>query len=326
MIAYSIRRLLQGIPTVLGVLFVFFFIFFMVNDPDKMARGANGGDKASAQAIEEWKAEKGYNLPLFFNWKAPGFKAKCTETRFYSFYSKMLTFQFGKADTDDELIIDKIKKGAGPSLALTVPIFLIGLFISISISLVVALFMNTYVDRFALVLCVLGMSVVVFLYIIGGQYIMGKMLRWFAISGWSEDHKFHFLFLPVLVGVIDSLSRRIRLYRTIMVNEVNSDYMRTARAKGVGDSSLLFKHLLKNSMIPILTGVVMSIPYLFTGALLLEAFFGIPGLGKLTINAIINSDFATLSAMVFIGSLLYVVFNLITDLSYTLVDPRVKLQ
>jgi len=325
MISYSIRRLLQGIPTVLGVLFVFFVIFFMVNDPDKMARGANGGDKASAQAIEEWKAEKGYNLPMFLNFKAPGVE-KCTETRFFRFFSKMLRFDFGKADMDDELIMDKIRKGAGPSLALTIPIFIIGLFISISMSLVVALFMNTYVDRFALVLCVLGMSVVVFLYIIGGQYIMGKMLRWFAISGWSEDHKFHFLFLPVLVGVIDSLSRRIRLYRTIMVNEVNSDYMRTARAKGVGDISLLFKHLLKNSMIPILTGVVMSIPYLFTGALLLEAFFGIPGLGKLTIQAIQNGDFATLSAMVFIGSLLYVVFNLITDLSYTLVDPRVKLQ
>jgi len=294
MIAYSIRRLLQGIPTVLGVLFIFFFIFFMVNDPDKMARAANGGDKASAQAIEEWKAEKGYNLPLFFNLKAEGVVKKCTDTRFFRFYHRMLTFDFGKADTDDELIVDKIKKGAIPSLALTVPIFIMGLFISISISLVVALFMNTYVDRFALVLCVLGMSIVVFLYIIGGQYIMGKTLRWFAISGWSEDHKFHFLFLPVLVGVIDSL----------LVNEVNSDYMRTARAKGVGDRSLLFKHLLKNAMIPILTGVV----------------------SKLTINAIINSDFATLSAMVFILSLLYVVFNLITDLSYTLVDPRVKLQ
>lgn len=186
--------------------------------------------------------------------------------------------------------------------------------------------MNTYVDRFALVLCVLGMSIVVFLYIIGGQFALSKILRWFPISGWSPDHKFHFLFLPVLVGIVDSLSRRIRLYRTIMVNEVNSDYMRTARAKGVSDRSLLFKHLLKNAMIPILTGVVMSIPYLFTGALLLEAFFGIPGLGKLTIEAIQNGDFATLSAMVFILSLLYVVFNLLTDLSYTLVDPRVKLQ
>lgn len=324
MIAYSIRRLLQGIPTVLGVLFIFFFIFFLVNDPNKMARRAIG-EKAGAKAIEEWKADKGYNLPLLVNLKADG-SGKLTQTRFYQFYSKMLTFDFGKADMDDELILDKIRKGAGPSLALTVPIFIMSLFVSVSISLVVALFMNTYVDRFALVLCVLGMSVVVFIYIIGGQYLMGKSLRWFAISGWSEQHKLHFLFLPVLVGIIDSLSRRIRLYRTIMVNEVNSDYMRTARAKGVGDRALLFKHLLKNAMIPILTGVVMSIPYLFTGALLLEAFFGIPGLGKLTIQAIQNGDFATLSAMVFILSLLYVVFNLLTDLSYTLVDPRVKLQ
>lgn len=324
MLAYSIRRLLQGIPTVLGVLFIFFTIFFLVNDPDQMARKATS-EKASKETIEAWKASKGYDLPLFLNLKAEGLK-KVSETRFFSFYHSMLTFNFGKADMDDELIIDKIRKGAGPSLALTVPIFVMGLFLSVSISLLVALFMDTYVDRFALVLCVFGMSVVVFLYIIGGQFIIGKTFRWFAISGWSNDYKMHFLMLPIIVGVVDSLSRRIRLYRTIMVNEVNSDYMRTARAKGVSDRSLLFKHLLKNAMIPILTGVVMSIPYLFTGALLLEAFFGIPGLGKLTIQAIQNGDFATTAAMVFILSLLYVVFNLITDLSYTLVDPRVRLK
>jgi len=325
MLAYSIRRLLQGIPTILGVLFIFFVIFFAVNDPDQMARKAKG-EKVSNEVIEEWKKEKGYDLPLLFNADEEGVTDKVANTRFYRYFSSMLTFNFGKSDMDDQLIMDKIRAGAGPSLALTVPIFVIGLFISIAISLIVALFMNTYVDRFALIMCVLGMSLVVFLYIIGGQYVLGKLLRWFPISGWSEDHKMHFLFLPILVGVVDSLSRRIRLYRTIMVNEVNSDYMRTARAKGVGDTSLLFKHLLKNAMIPVLTGVVMSIPYLFTGSLLIENFFGIPGLGRLTVKAIQNGDFSTLSAMVFIGSLLYIVFNLITDLSYTLVDPRVKLQ
>ena len=322
--AYSLRRLLQGIPTVLGVLFVFFVIFFLVNNPDQMARQAKG-EKVSQEVIETWKKEKGYDLPKFINTKAEGL-GKLTETRFYRYFKSMLTFDFGKSDKDDQDIMEKIRKGAMPSLALTIPIFIIGLFISIAISLVVALFMNTYVDRFALVMCVLGMSIVVFLYIIGGQFVLGRVLKWFAISGWSPNHKIHFLMLPVMVGILDSLSRRIRLYRTIMVNEVNSDYMRTARAKGVSDTSLLFKHLLKNAMIPILTGVVMSIPYLFTGSLLIESFFGIPGLGRLTFDAIINGDFTTLSAMVFIGSLLYIVFNLITDLSYTLVDPRVKLQ
>jgi peptide/nickel transport system permease protein len=162
-------------------------------------------------------------------------------------------------------------------------------------------------------------------YIIGGQFLLGRVLRWFPISGWSGRHMVHFLTLPWLVGIIAGLGHNIRFYRTVMVNEINSDYVRTARAKGVGEARLLFVHLLKNAMIPILTAVVMAIPFLFTGSLLLEAFFGIPGLGGLTVEAIMNNDFPTIAAMVYISSLMYIAANLLTDIGYTVVDPRVRL-
>ena len=241
-------------------------------------------------------------MPKFFNSSATGF-GKISQTRFVQYYWDTLRFDFGKSDLDDIPITYKIRKGMGPSLALTVPVFVVGLFVSISVSLVVALFRGTYVDRSALVLCVVGMSIVFFVYIIGGQYYLGKVLRWYPISGWSPRHMTHFLILPWLVGVVAGIGNDVRFYRTIMVNEIN-----------------------KNAMIPVLTGVVMAIPFLFLGALLTESFFGIPGLGRLAVEAIQNNDFRTTAAIVYISALLFIVANLVTDISYTLVDPRVRLQ
>jgi peptide/nickel transport system permease protein len=324
MLAYIIRRTLMGVPTVLGVLFVLFVLFFWVATPDRIAERALGA-KATQEQIEIWIHEHGYDLPKFYNPAEEG-GARLTETRLYQFYRSMLMFDFGNSDLDDISITYKIRKGMGPSLALTVPSFIIGLFATISASLLVAMFRGTYVDRLALFLCVIGMSIVFFLYIIGGQYLLGKVLRWYPISGWSSRHMVHFLTLPVIVGVIAGMGSNVRFYRTIMVNEINSDYIRTARAKGLGDAPIMFKHLLKNAMLPILTGVVMAIPFLFMGSLLVESFFGIPGLGRLTVEAIQNNDFRTVSAMVYIISLIYVVANLMTDISYTFVDPRVRLK
>ena len=324
MLAYIIRRSLQAIPTVLGVLFILFVLFFAVADPTDIAAMALG-EKAQQEQIDEWVKSHGYAEPKFYNAEAEGL-GRFTETRIANYYQSMLTFNFGNSDLDEISITRKIKEGVKPSLYITVPIFLFSLLLSVGISLVVALFRGTYIDHSALVLCVLGMSIVVFVYIIGGQYLFGKVLRWFPISGWSDPHALHFLILPVLIGVIEGMGSSVRFYRTIMVNEISSDYIRTARAKGVSDRSLLGKHLLKNAMIPILTGVVMRIPFLFTGSLLLESFFGIPGLGRLTVDAIFSNDFRTISAMVYIGSLLYIFANLLTDISYTLVDPRVRLK
>ena len=313
-----------GLFTVLGVLFILFLLFFSFAKPEFIAKKALG-DKAREEQILQWIEDHGYGLPKFFNSSATGF-GKISQTRFVQYYWDTLRFDFGKSDLDDIPITYKIRKGMGPSLALTVPVFVVGLFVSISVSLVVALFRGTYVDRSALVLCVVGMSIVFFVYIIGGQYYLGKVLRWYPISGWSPRHMTHFLILPWLVGVVAGIGNDVRFYRTIMVNEINSDYIRTARAKGVGDASILFKHLLKNAMIPVLTGVVMAIPFLFLGALLTESFFGIPGLGRLAVEAIQNNDFRTTAAIVYISALLFIVANLVTDISYTLVDPRVRLQ
>ena len=324
MLAYIVRRLLLGIPTVLGVLFILFSLFFWFAKPEFIAKRALG-DKAHAEQIEQWIIAHGYGLPKFINTSESGMKC-VTQTRLFQYYKQTLLFQFGDSDLDDIPIAYKIRKGMGPSLALTVPIFVVVLLVSVSVSLLVALFLGTYVDRSALFLCVVGMSIVFFVYIIGGQYYLGKVLRWYPISGWSDDHMVHFLILPWLAGIVAGIGERVRFYRTIMVNEINSDYIRTARAKGVGDGGILFKHLLKNAMIPILTGVVMAIPFLFLGSLLTESFFGIPGLGRLAIEAIQNNDFRTTSAIVYISALLFIVANLLTDISYTIVDPRVRLQ
>jgi peptide/nickel transport system permease protein len=207
------------------------------------------------------------------------------------------------------------------------PIFLIGLGLGIALSLFVAFFRETYIDRAGVALSVLAMSVSMLLYIIGGQFLIGKLLRWFPVSGFDSNPEViaRFLALPVIVGVLSSIGSNVRFYRTVFVEEIHRDYVRTARAKGAGEMRIMSRHVLRNALVPILTNVVMAIPFLFTGSLLLEAGFGIPGLGSLTVDAINANDFSTLRAMVFLGSLLFVLGQVLTDISYTLVDPRIRL-
>ena len=321
---YVLRRVLQAIPTILGVLFILFALFFMVSSPQKIAQRILG-EKATEEQVEQWVADHGYDKPLFWNSDPDPGTIAVTDTIFWNYMSDMLTFQFGASDLDDVPIGDKLKAGVGPSLTLTVPVFFVGLVFSIATALVVSLFRGTYIDTMTTFLCVVGMSVVFFLYIIGGQFIFGRLLRWFPISGFSMGHLVHFLMLPVVVGVIAGVSEQIRFYRTVMLNEAARDYIRTARAKGLKYRTILRKHLLKNAMIPVLTNVVMRIPMLFLGALLTESFFGIPGLGRLLFESITNNDFRTMAALVYISSLLYIFANIITDISYTWVDPRVRL-
>jgi peptide/nickel transport system permease protein len=205
------------------------------------------------------------------------------------------------------------------------PLMLFGLMVGVSLSLLVAFYRGTYIDQWGLVICVFLMSISMLFYIIGGQFIFGKLLRWFPISGFdSGDSWWKFIVLPVVVGVISSLGSYVRFYRTIFLEETGQDYIRTARAKGLGEGAILFKHALKNAMIPILTNVVMSIPFLFMGTFLLEVFFGIPGLGSFTIEAIYANDFAIVRSMVFLSSILYIAGLILTDISYTLVDPRIR--
>jgi len=193
------------------------------------------------------------------------------------------------------------------------------------VAMIVAYYRATYVDFWGVVLCVIMMSVSMLFYIIGGQWLFGKMLRLFPISGYDTGtNMFKFVVLPVAIGVIGGIGMAVRFYRTIFLEEVNKDYVRTARAKGLSEGKVLFKHALKNAMIPILTNVVLTIPFLFMGSLLMENFFAIPGLGSFTIDAIYAQDFAIIRCMVYIGAILYIVGLLLTDISYTLVDPRIR--
>ena len=214
-----------------------------------------------------------------------------------------------------------------PSLAIAVPVFLTGLAVYVTFALLMAFFRATYVDFWGVVMCVVMMSISGLFYIIGGQYLVGKLWNLVPISGYDGGlDAVKFLVLPVLVGVVSGVGSNARWYRTMFLEEINKDYVRTARAKGLSEMRVLFRHVLQNAMIPILTGAVVVIPLLFMGSLITEAFFGIPGLGSYTIDAINSQDFAVVRAMVFLGSVLYIMGLILTDVSYTLVDPRVRLE
>jgi peptide/nickel transport system permease protein len=321
MLAYVIRRTGYGVLVVLGVLFFLFVLFFLYAEPEDMARKALG-EKAPPEAIAQWISNHGYDRPTLWNSERP------TDTQLVEHFRSMLTFDFGKSDADDIPISKRLRGGIGPSLSLTVPLFVLGLLVGVGLSLFVAYFRGTYIDTAGVVLAVLAMSVSILLYIISGQYLIAKLLRWFPISGFDPSPSviLRFLALPVIVGLMSCVGESIRFYRTVFIEETNRDYVRTARAKGCGDGRIMTRHVLRNSMIPILTRVVLSIPFLFTGSILLESFFGIPGLGSITVDAIQGNDFATLRVMVYIGSLLFILGQVLTDISYTLVDPRVRLE
>jgi len=325
MTAYLVRRIGYGFLTMLGVLFLLFVLFFAVTDPDDIARKAVG-ERARPEVYAQWKKNHGYDKPLFVNTQASG-ASRYTDTLLFEHYRRMLTFDFGRSDADDSQISRRLWEGAGPSLSLTVPLFVFGLALSVAVALFVAFFRETYIDRLALVVCMLAMSVAGLLYIIAGQYLVGQLLRWFPISGFDPTPAVvaRFLALPVLVGVVSGFGADTRLYRTIFLEEIGRDYVRTARAKGCGDARVMVRHVLRNALIPILTNVVVAIPFLFTGALLLESFFGIPGLGALTVEAIQGNDFSTLRTMVYLGALLFILGQILTDISYALADPRVRL-
>jgi peptide/nickel transport system permease protein len=320
MLAYVVRRLVYGAVVVLGVLLFLFVLFFTVTSPDDVARRALG-ERVTQEVMDQWKANHGYDKPLW-PWQDP------TDNMLFEHYRRMLTFDFGSSDADDVLITKRLREGIRPSLALTVPLFAMGLTVGILLSLSVAFFRDTYIDSMGIFLCVLAMSVSILLYIIGAQYLIAKVLRWFPISGFDSDPAVivRFLALPLVVGVLSGVGSEVRFYRTVFVEETSRDYVRTARAKGAGEGRVMIRHVLRNALIPILTRVVVAIPFLFTGSLLLESFFGIPGLGALTVDAIQGNDFSTLRTMVYIGSLLFILGQIATDISYSLVDPRVRLE
>ncbi len=323
MLAYIIRRILYAIPILIGVNFITFALFFMVNTPDAMARMHLGQKHITQAAVDHWKKQKGYDKPLFFNNTASGIK-KFTDTLFFKKSLDLFAFNFGTSDQGRDISHD-ISQRMWPSLALAIPTLLIGLTVNITFALLIALFRGTYFDTFGVIVCVIMMSISALFYIIVGQYIFGKILKLVPVSGYHGGlDAIKFLILPVTIGIISSIGAGTRWYRTIFLEELGKDYVRTARAKGLSEISVLFKHVLKNAMIPILTGIVVIIPTLFLGSLIMESFFGIPGLGSYTIEAIQQQDFDIVRAMVFLGTLLYIIGLILTDISYTIVDPRIR--
>jgi peptide/nickel transport system permease protein len=324
MMAYIIRRILYAIPILIGVNIITFVLFFVVNTPDDMARMHLGVKRVTPQAIENWKEEMGYNRPLLYNSEAEG-TDKLTDTIFFQKSVKLFKFDFGSSDRGRDIGYD-ISQRMWPSLAIAIPVLLVGLLVNISYALLIAFFRATYIDFWSVVLFVVLMSISGLFYIIGGQYLVSKLLHLVPISGYATGlEAVKFLILPVIIGVIGGIGSGTRWYRTLFLEEIGKDYVRTARAKGLSESIVLFRHVLKNAMIPILTGVVVVLPLLFMGSLITESFFGIPGLGSYTIDAINMQDFAIVRSMVFLGSVLYIIGLLLTDISYTLVDPRVRL-
>ncbi|MDJ0805295.1 MAG: ABC transporter permease [Gammaproteobacteria bacterium] len=324
MMAYIVRRILYAIPILIGVNLITFTLFFIVNSPDDMARMHLGVKRVTPEAIEQWKVEHGYNKPTLYNASAQGF-SRFTDTIFFEKSVKLFQFDFGSSDSGRDIGYD-ISQRMWPSLAIALPVLLVGLAVNITFALLIAFFRATYIDFWGVVICVVMMSISALFYIIGGQYLVGKLLHLVPISGYDTSlGAVKFLILPVIIGVIGGIGAGTRWYRTLFLEEINRDYVRTARAKGLSEQWVLFGHVFKNALIPILTGVVAVLPLLFMGSLITESFFGIPGLGSYTIDAINNQDFAIVRSMVFLGSVLYIIGLIMTDISYTIVDPRVRL-
>jgi peptide/nickel transport system permease protein len=324
MTIYIVRRLLYTVPILIGINLLTFTLFFIVNTPNDMARLHLGIKRVTPEAIEKWKKEHGYDKSLLVNAQEQGTRI-FTETIFFEKSISLFLFDFGHADDGRDIGRD-IQQRMGPSLAIAIPGLIIGLLINIVAAMTLAFFRATYLDYWGVIIAVAMMSISLLFYIIGGQFLFSKLFRLVPISGFDEGISMvKFLILPTLIGLLSGVGSGSRWYRTLFLEEIGKDYVRTARAKGISESIVLFRHVLRNAAIPILTGVVVVIPLLFLGALLTESFFGIPGLGSYTIDAINSQDFGIVRAMVFLGSVLYIVGLILTDITYAWADPRVRL-
>ncbi|PCH85772.1 MAG: peptide ABC transporter permease [Piscirickettsiaceae bacterium] len=324
MINYIVRRLLYMLPVLIGVNILTFVLFFVVNSPDDMARMQLGDKYVSQAAIDNWKQQRGYDLPLLWNDQEKGF-GKASNTIFFKKSVGLFVFDLGRSDNGRDIVSD-IKQRMWPSLAIAIPSLIVGVLVNITFALLLIFYRGSYLEFGGVFICITLMSISGLFYIIAGQYFVGKLLALTPISGYAPGmDAVKFIILPVLIGVVGGLGSGVRWYRTLFLEESAKDYVRTAKAKGLSGLQVLFKHVLQNALIPILTGIVVILPLLFMGSLITESFFGIPGLGSYTIDAISSQDFAIVRSMVFLGSFLYIIGLLLTDISYTLVDPRVRL-
>ncbi len=273
---YLFRRLCYALPILVGINFITFMLFFMVNSPDDMARLHLGEKHVKQEVVEQWKAQHGYDLPLFYNAQQSGLSS-WSHTLFYQKSISLFQFQFGASDAGRDIGYD-LSHRMWPSLAIAIPTLGLGLLLNIGLAMLMAYFRGTYLDVVSVVGCIILMSISSMFYIIAGQYVFAKLLRWFPISGYDGGWLVvKFVGLPVIVAVLSSMGAGARWYRALFLSELHQDYVKTARAKGLAEGSVMLWHVLKNTMLPILTGVVVLLPTLFMGSLVLESFLGFQG-------------------------------------------------
>ena len=312
MLAYLVRRLWQMIPTMLGVILLIFFLFNWVGgDPAYIL----AGKMSSPEQIENIRKQLGVDQPYY--------------VQLWIFIKQILTFDYGASWSTGEPVSQIILTRLGPSLTLLIPLTILQTVISIILALAVASVRGSLTDRMVMMLCTIGMSISILVYIIVFQYVLAYQLSWFPVQGWSDQFSqnlFQYSLLPILIMLVVSIAPTLRLYRSFVLDEINQDYVRTARAKGVGESRVLSVHVLRNASIPIVTEVMASLPALLIGAFLIERFFGIPGIGREIIIAVERSDFPVIKAITVYVAAATRIFNLIADLIYKVIDPRVQLK
>ncbi|MDM1251475.1 ABC transporter permease [Acinetobacter johnsonii] len=312
MLAYIIRRIWQMIPTMLGVVLLIFFLFNWVGgDPAYIL----AGKMSNPEQIENIRQQLGVDQPYY--------------VQLWIFIKQILTFDYGLSWSTGESVSQIIMTRLGPSLTLLIPLTILQTIISIVLALAVAAVRGSLTDRMVMMMCTIGMSISILVYIIVFQYVFAYHLSWFPVQGWSDsfsENLFKYALLPILIMLVVSIAPTLRLYRSFVLDEVNQDYVRTARAKGIGERRILGVHVLRNASIPIITDVMASLPALLIGAFLIERFFGIPGIGREVIIAVERSDFPVIKAITVYVALATMFFNLIADLIYKWVDPRVQLK
>ena len=312
MLTYFLRRILQMIPTLIGVVLLVFFLFkYFGGDPAEIL----GGLQATPEQIESIRTELGLNEPV--------------PVQLWMFVTKVVTFDWGSSWATREPVLEIFKSRLPATLTVMIPILLLEVVFGIVAGMAVAYVRGSLTDRAVMIVCTIAMSISFLVYVILGQYVFAFQLGWFPVQGWSSSlvtNLIQFAPLPVFLAVVVSLGPYTRLYRSFFLDEINQDYVRTARAKGVGESRILFIHVLRNAMIPILTNVATHLPSVFIGSFLIEVFFSIPGLGREVYTAVNRSDYPVIEAVTVYLAVLTMAINLLTDLLYKVVDPRVVLK
>ena len=320
MLKYVAKRLWETIPTTIGILLLTFVLFNVVGgSPAQVVLGKN----ATAEAVAAFNHKWGYDKPLTMGIRDQGAGISgWWDSQFFNFVGGLCKGDFGYSIENQEPVVEVLKRGVGPSLSLTVPILIGGVIVALMLALLAAAMRGGWVDRAVLVFSAVLMSVNYVIWVLAGQFFLSYKAGFFPV--WGYENAFY-LALPVLIGIFSSLGTDVRFFRTAILDEVYKPYVLTARAKGLSVWTIMTRHVLRNALIPIVTYVSLSIPYLFTGSLLLESFFGIPGLGSVSINAIHSADMAVVRAIVVLGALLYQFVNLSTDILYAVLDPRVRI-